>query len=491
MTLGLTDLDELIETILDQDSKRYIIEALNAYRGGAYRAAIISTWIAVFYDIISKLRALYNISDDVTRKEIEKILYRIDNHENMEIINKTEKKSVEKETKNHRHKGKKKKSLESCILDEIQKEPFEFLTKIEYDDLERLRQDRHKCAHPAYNSESKLFQPTPELVRYHIINAIRHLLQYPPLQGKTALKRFKLELKQPIYSEKREDIIKFINTIFPQRLSDTAIKNLTTDLLHELLIINNSELIGKEDRLVLSLKVIAENYEKAFNEVRDREITELNLRMVEGDKLYRIFRLLQVDNTCWKNLSETIRTKLKQIIKDKTAKKIKLEYKVFSLIKIEDLEEIIVNSFDDLNPKEQEDIIAETLPPPHLKFVDKAANLFIQVYNPSAATVIGNRILIPFADYFSVGQIKDILLNGVIGNENVRECDELPRILEKFFDATKKHLEIMKDVWQKLILSLINTLDKQYDDEEKYNGLKLKLEEHNIEYKSLIFEQTN
>src|SRR4051812_7885178 len=56
--LTLTDLDELILTVRDRNSRAYISEAVATYRARAYRAAIMSTWAAVAYDIIAKIREL-------------------------------------------------------------------------------------------------------------------------------------------------------------------------------------------------------------------------------------------------------------------------------------------------------------------------------------------------------------------------------------------------------------------------------------------------
>ena len=55
---GLTDIDSLALVVRDPESKRLIGEALSAYRGGAFRSAIVSTWIAVDYDIIAKAKEL-------------------------------------------------------------------------------------------------------------------------------------------------------------------------------------------------------------------------------------------------------------------------------------------------------------------------------------------------------------------------------------------------------------------------------------------------
>jgi len=42
--LRLTDLDELVLLVKDKVSLSYILEAVDTYRTGAYRAAIVSTW---------------------------------------------------------------------------------------------------------------------------------------------------------------------------------------------------------------------------------------------------------------------------------------------------------------------------------------------------------------------------------------------------------------------------------------------------------------
>ena len=55
---GLTDIDSLALAVRDPESKRLIIEAISAYRGGAFRFAIVSTWIAVDYDIMAEAKEL-------------------------------------------------------------------------------------------------------------------------------------------------------------------------------------------------------------------------------------------------------------------------------------------------------------------------------------------------------------------------------------------------------------------------------------------------
>ena len=56
----LTDLDELLENVRDSRARDYISEAIRTYRAGAYRSAIIATWVAVCIDLIDKIRKLRN-----------------------------------------------------------------------------------------------------------------------------------------------------------------------------------------------------------------------------------------------------------------------------------------------------------------------------------------------------------------------------------------------------------------------------------------------
>ncbi|MGH9960080.1 MAG: hypothetical protein ACREBC_23645, partial [Pyrinomonadaceae bacterium] len=54
----LTDLDELVLRCKTDAARGYVADAVNCYKAGAFRACIVSTWIAVVFDLIDKLREL-------------------------------------------------------------------------------------------------------------------------------------------------------------------------------------------------------------------------------------------------------------------------------------------------------------------------------------------------------------------------------------------------------------------------------------------------
>src|SRR5687767_10449094 len=65
------DLDELLERTRSVVAREHIEEAVRCYRSGAYRACIITTWIAVVFDFIEKLRELELTGDKEARHTLE------------------------------------------------------------------------------------------------------------------------------------------------------------------------------------------------------------------------------------------------------------------------------------------------------------------------------------------------------------------------------------------------------------------------------------
>ena len=69
MTEMLADIEALSLKCRSEQSKEYISEALHCYKSGAYRAAIVTTWIALVFDLIDKIREL-SIAGDANSKEL-------------------------------------------------------------------------------------------------------------------------------------------------------------------------------------------------------------------------------------------------------------------------------------------------------------------------------------------------------------------------------------------------------------------------------------
>ena len=186
MSYTLTDLDELVLTVRDKTSRDYIHEAIIAYRNRAYRAAVVSSWIALTYDIISKIRELAGQGDIAAGVVVDDLDNAISNR-NFERFQR----------------------VENMLLQKA-KEDFELIDPREYEDLNRLKNDRNECAHPAFTVETTLFAPNPELVRTHIVHTIQHLLMHAPVQGKAALARIKEDILRPSFPIDQERVSEFL-----------------------------------------------------------------------------------------------------------------------------------------------------------------------------------------------------------------------------------------------------------------------------------------
>ena len=126
-TALLAELDDLVLTVRDRNSRSYILEAINAYRAEAYRAAIISTWVAVTYDVISKVRELATQGDAEAKKVVEGLDKDIDAQERGDAS------AVARFQK-----------FENELLDKALTK-FEFVSRQEHVDLSRLKDDRNLC----------------------------------------------------------------------------------------------------------------------------------------------------------------------------------------------------------------------------------------------------------------------------------------------------------------------------------------------------------
>ena len=220
----LADFDELIIKCRDEQAREYISEAIASYRSGAFRACIVTTWIAVVYYIIGKLRELASSGDAAAQAEVQKL-------ENIVIS----------------HDVKSALGFESGILN-LAKNSFSLLTQNEFNDLERLREDRQRCAHPSLNSIDQPYSPPAELARVHLRSAVQHLLMHEPVQGKAALDRLIQDVSSDYFPSNTEQAKKALSSGPLRRPKDTLVTNFTSALISSILKEANLDFDKRERR---------------------------------------------------------------------------------------------------------------------------------------------------------------------------------------------------------------------------------------------------
>jgi hypothetical protein len=170
----LQDIETLALRCRSDQSRTYIAEAVICYRSGAYRATIVSVWIAVIFDLIDKIREL-SLAGDGNAKAI---LQRYETY--MQQMDRNDPRGVKNALEFERE------LLSTC------RDKLEFFDQQQIVDLERLREDRHRCAHPSFQRVGEPYRPTAEQARLHLTNAVLHVLAQPPVQGKALLNQLRV-----------------------------------------------------------------------------------------------------------------------------------------------------------------------------------------------------------------------------------------------------------------------------------------------------------
>lgn len=287
MTSPLIDLDELILKCRDDRAKAYISEAVASYRSGAFRSAIVGTWIAVCFDVIEKLRELALSGD----KEAEK---------HAEDLEKTRKSGdIAKALKFERE------------LLALARDKFELISHIEFIDLDRLQEDRNRCAHPSLVSEDQVFSPSAELARVHLHSAVSHLLQHPPVQGKYALDRLVKEIDSEYFPDNKGKAKVSLASGPLRKPRESLVRNFVVVLIKKLL---------KEDvdwkhkrRVAAALNATLELHPLGYSAAFAEKLPPL-LRSLEDLELKRVIAFFQLTTDTWQYVEGDVRQRIESFV---------------------------------------------------------------------------------------------------------------------------------------------------------------------------------
>lgn len=444
--LGISDIDVLALSVRDSESRRLIDEAITAYRGGALRSAIMSTWIAVAYDIIVKARELAGLGETVPQTfviELEKAIELKD-----------------------------KRKLQTFEAELLRKANFdiELLAPHEYIAFERLQNDRHLCAHPAFVLEDELYQPSPEQVRAHIVHALQYLLVHAPLQGKSAIARFDADLLSSSFPTTAEEICTFLRTRYLDRAKDVLVINLLKAVISAPFGSEHAKYANKIHILALTFREIS----KAKTHLYDTEVPRLvasRFERVSDNLLLNICPFLENDPRIWTWLMESDRTRIRRLIETADEETLKT-CGVFSTLDIGTLSDVVLNRFDSFDEDIQVAIIAEH---PSKKFVSRAIKIYSEASSFRHAEHLGQSLILPLAKCFSSEDVIKVLA-AASENGQIWHAGGTPGILEQLFDQTTVLLDDTRTSWTAFVDGQIARLDGDESDFYSYPRLLERLD---------------
>jgi hypothetical protein len=287
----LTDLDALILKVRNQRAREYISEAVSAYRAGAYKAAVTSTWVAVSFDILTKIREIAQAGDAAAAAFVQTFDGAVSSNNLKQLM-----------------------KLENDLL-EKSFNPFGFIGLQELTQLNRLKDDRNHCAHPSFYSETELFQPAPDLVRTHIVHSVNMMLANRPMQGKAIIASFASDLASPAFPPDREQTVDYLRSKYLSQMRPGVIVNFATVLLKAFLHRDVPEWIGRDHLVLNSLHAVARADPVAWR-VAIRPVAMRLIENLDGSVLPNAFPLLRDFPDFQENMSDEVRIRLTSVIQN-------------------------------------------------------------------------------------------------------------------------------------------------------------------------------
>lgn len=209
----MTDIDLLLTRVSNPDTRPFAEEAWRCYGTGAYRAAVTLTWVAVCVDLLSKIGQLAEDGDGEAAEVNRRVLS--SEAEGLSAAGIRTMQEIERD----------------LISTAVQ---LELLDPIAARELERLREDRNLCAHPALRGLGQTFDPRADQARSHLAAALVNLLTLPATQGRRVVDRFISYVADVNFSGPPEYIAQtFLEQVRPaarRRIVDVAVKHALLEL---------------------------------------------------------------------------------------------------------------------------------------------------------------------------------------------------------------------------------------------------------------------
>jgi hypothetical protein len=425
--MSLGDLDELVLSCRNDEGRKYIAEAVSCYKAGAYRACIVSAWIAVVYDLLSKIRELA-LSGDAEAQRIVADLNRW-----QPLIAKNDLGAIKSSL-----------DLEREIV-HLANDKFGFFEGMEVVELGRLHDDRNRCAHPTYQGTEQPYAPSAELARTHLVHAVRYVLSQAPVQGKAATAQI-IKLVESAYFPM--DVEK-ANTQLRSGGLDRARESFVNAVIDKLVLgyIEGEPTLKARPQTLVAIRAMSELYPDLCEPRIRRSLNALG-RRVEDSQLMYFFGFLEYYWRTWEFLERDNRDRLTEVLRrssDELA-----QHAIPIAIEIIDLQSTCEERLKRLPLKELSFVAQRTK---HSAVIDAGVNLYCSSKSWDSANA-NYKVIEPVIDQLTPEQIRRILV------ARVKELADLPGAHS--FSAFCRHVYKNERLPRSEILEVLNAHEAEW-----------------------------
>ena len=291
---GLIDIEEMVLRCRTEEAKAVIEEAVACYKAGAYRAAIVATWLAVYFDLASKLKSLALAKNSEAQAWLT-------NYERRIIEYNPEESSSARPLLD----------IENKMLKIAGSQGIELISSVEATDLRRLRTDRNRCAHPTMQNVDERFVPTAELARTHLRNAVEYVLSRPPIQGRLAAERFLTVVRDEGFPVISDDAKESLKGSLVEGLSETSLPNVLSVMIADALV-STARAQVRHQRLA-ALEATKSLFPASFDHCFEGQLDQ-QLENVEQGQWWLVVGLLRQAPWVWDAVSPRFQHKLRALV---------------------------------------------------------------------------------------------------------------------------------------------------------------------------------
>ncbi|NOT77544.1 MAG: hypothetical protein HOP07_00920 [Bacteriovoracaceae bacterium] len=413
-------MDSLLLKVRNQSSQQYMLEAINAYRVGSFRSAIVSTWISLTFDIISKLRELAAANESDAERLISRLDVAIQIQDTKTFLN-----------------------IEADILNDAKR--FELISLHEFYSLEKLRTDRHLCAHPAYNPNEEIFQPSPELVRAHIVHSLLYVLTQKPIQGKKAVQSLLDDINSPNFPTNFEEIDRFIKSKYLTRAKESFISNSVKVILKEIIKQNNTNHFDVKYFSALECFMKSKRQE-TISTVKNSINKYINTH--ETFTLVHILKVIPLDPEIWNIFTSENKISITTAIKN-NSEGIMFDAFLYKNLNNLEIKNATLEGLSLLSKPKQKNVFQNFVVS---EFTEVVVDSFCSSTSYDETKNISNWYLFDYAHLFRVSHLKKIITCST-SNTSIRQYFSIEHILKRLFSKTNHLLEYAREDWEQLIAS--------------------------------------
>lgn len=390
--LAQIDIEDLVERCRGSNARAYIKEAVDCYRIGAYRACVITTWIALVYDLIDKLRELAVAGDAAAAKYVTKFDEIQKNRDTEEAL-----------------------KFEHDVLI-IAKDEFELITIQEMTDLNRLFDDRNRCGHPNLNRDNEVYTPPAELARLHLRVAIEHVLERPPVQGKAALTMLRQTVDSDYFPITIDDAEKILRATPLPRAKKNVIREF---ILGAFISLMREKLPLRKMLQRLTAAQVAQRLHPQISKLLLDEKFDESVFKTSDDFLNQVLWLLAIYPDLQSLLSEATWVRIENYVQSLPTDEFE---SIFDSLAISRIREFGLTRLKKATKTELSIAVNRCSDESDSAFIDKCIETYAAAINFNSANLMARELITPLISFMSSHQAANVVLAGK--NRQVMESNK-------------------------------------------------------------------